>query len=75
MRGHMIMPTFFVGKATRKEVSAADWAAMSAEGRIKHLRFVANLKRLNRIAERAGTLATKTMGSASWDPSAAGRHV
>ena len=36
-RGHMFMPAFFVGKATRKEVSAADWAAMSPEERIKHL--------------------------------------
>ena len=53
-RGHMIMPPFFVEKATRKEVSAADWAAMSAEERIKHLRFVANLKRLNRKCRKKG---------------------
>ena len=35
-------------------MSAGDWAAMSAEERIKHLRFVANLKRLNRKCRKKG---------------------
>eukprot|EP01045_Picozoa_sp_COSAG04_P011157 COSAG04_NODE_711_length_10885_cov_5.273225_8_plen_135_part_00 len=48
------MPAFFVEKAARKEVSAADWAAMSPEERITHLRFAANLKRLNRKCHKKG---------------------
>lgn len=47
-RGHMIMPAFFVDKESRRSVDKADWVAMSPQERIKHLRFVSNLKRLNR---------------------------
>lgn len=46
--GHMVMPAFFVDKASRREVSTSEWDAMTPEQRIKHLRFVSNLKRLNR---------------------------
>lgn len=50
--GHMIMPAFFVDKESRRSVDAASWAAMSPENRIKHLRFVSNLKRLNRQCKK-----------------------
>lgn len=51
-RGHMIMPAFFVEKASRKEVSGDEWSRLPPEKRIKHLRFVSNLKRLNRMCRK-----------------------
>ena len=51
-RGHMIMPAFFVDKESRKGLSAEAWKEMSPEERIKHLRFVSNLKKLNRMCKK-----------------------
>jgi len=51
-RGHMIMPAFFVDTESRKGLSAEAWKEMSPEERIKHLRFVSNLKKLNRMCKK-----------------------
>lgn len=45
--GWYISPCFFVPKAERRGVSKAEWAAMPVEQRIKLLRLVMNMKRVN----------------------------
>lgn len=49
---HMIMPAFFVEKESRRSISKGEWESMAPQQRIKHLRFVSNLKRLNRMCRK-----------------------